>query len=428
MASKDDSEHDESGESGFGPPTSGFGPPVGEFGPPMDAFGPPTGGGAVGWQPADAPERPAVGWQPADGGERPSLGWQPVDQQPAPPVQPTVPAPPQQYRAPDSTGSREIVQPPQQYRAPDSTGSREIVQPPQQYRAPDSTGSREIVQPQQYSTGSQETVRYSDQAGGQGGPDTGTWQAVPPRPPTRPEQSQSGQPRSLWDDDDLAKKLAAPREPSVAARGSASGKSSSSGSLWDDDDMALDFGSSSGRQTSAPTSDGSRRNRGVLYGGIAAGVVVVLAIVGVIVYAMRGGDHPSPNPTATPGAQAPTQDGGASCQTYKSGGTTVGNGPGDTNSGVGAILGFEHAIYTDRSAAKALTFVKPNTVNVAQQVIDQYPVGTTYCLRINELTANSFLVVITENTPDGKTQTYREAFDTQQVDGKYLIARAPQGL
>ncbi|MFF3569406.1 hypothetical protein [Nocardia jiangxiensis] len=428
MASMDDAEHDESGESvpssrergesSFGPPTSGFGPPVGEFGPPVDAFGPPTGGGSVGWQPADGPDRPSVGWQPADGSERPSLGWQPVDQ----PAPPTVPAPPQQYRAPDSTGSREIVQP-QQYRAPDSTGSREIVQP-QQYRSPDSTGS-------------QETVRYSDQSGGQqGGPDTGSrWSTVPPRPPAQPEQpadppksqyGQSGQPRSLWDDDDLAKKLAAPREPGVAARGSASGKGSSSGSLWDDDDLVLKVGGSSGRQTSAPTSDGPRRNRGVLIGGIAAAIVVVVAIVGVIVFAMRGHGSTNADPTAAPAAQPSSEADGAGCQAYANGTTTVGNGPGDTKSGAGAILGFEHAIYTDRSAQKALTFVMPNKVDVAQQVIDQYPVGTTYCLRINELTTNSFAVVITEHQPGGKTQTYQELIDTQKVGDKYLIATAPR--
>ena len=424
MASMDDAEHDESGESvppsrergesGFGPPTSGFGPPVGEFGPPVDAFGPPTGGGSVGWQPADGPDRPSVGWQPADGSERPSLGWQPVDQ----PAPPTVPAPPQQYRAPDSTGSREIVQP-QQYRAPDSTGSREIVQP-QQYRSPDSTGS-------------QETVRYSDQSGGrQGGPDTGSrWSTVPPRPSAPPEQpadppksqyGQSGQPRSLWDDDDLAKKLAAPREPSVAARGSASGKGASSGSLWDDDDLVLKVGGSPGRQTSAPTSDGPRRNRGVLIGGIAAAVVVVVAIVGVIVFAMRGhGDTNTSGPTTS--AQADT---GLNCENFSNGAVTTGNGAGDTRSGPGAILGFEYGIYTERSAAKAQQFVVPGRLDVSQQVIDAYPKGITYCLQINSLAPGTYKVDITELHPNGDKPRYGDVFSVQNINGKFLISQLIQ--
>ncbi|WP_157121317.1 hypothetical protein [Nocardia miyunensis] len=422
MASMDDAEHDESGESappsrdrgesGFGPPVSGFGPPVGDFGPPVDAFGPPTGGGSVGWQPADGPDRPSVGWQPADTPERPSLGWQPVDQ----PAPPTVPAPPQQYRAPDSTGSREIVQP-QQYRAPDSTGSREIVQPPQQYRSPDSTGS-------------QETVRYSDQsAGQQGGPDTGSrWRTVPPRSPGQPEQSadkpqsqygKSGQPRSLWDDDDLAKKLAAPREPSVAARGSSTGKGSS---LWDDDDLVLKVGGAPGRQTSAPSSDGPRRNRGVLIGGIAAAVVVVLAIVGVIVFAMRGSSDKSAG-GATSSAQA---DKGLDCQTFSNGALTTGNGPGDTLSGPGAILGFEYGIYTERSAAKAQQFVVPHRLDVSQQVIDAYPKGITYCLRINTLAPDTFKVDITELHPNGDKPQYGDVFSVQNVNGKFLISQLIQ--
>ncbi len=424
MASMDDAEHDESGESvpssrdrgesAFGPPTSEFGPPVGEFGPPVDAFGPPTATGKpVGWQPADGPDRPTIGWQPADTPERPSLGWQPVDQ----PAQPTVPAPPQQYRAPDSTGSREIVQP-QQYRAPDSTGSREIVQP-QQYRAPDSTGS-------------QETVRYPDQSvAQQGGPDTGArWRTAPPRPSEqsadapKPQYGQTGQPRSLWDDDDLAKKLAAPREPSVAARGSGSGKGSSSGSLWDDEDLVLKVGGTSGRQVSTPPADRPRRNRGVLIGGIAAAVVVVVAIVGVIVFAMRGMGDTSTSAAAT---SAPAAGSGLDCAAKTTPTMVVGNGPGDTNSGPGAILGYWHALIVDRDARLMHSFSAPNVnlqpVQELQATIDaQIPKGATFCATITLQAPGQYSVVVTQRDPSGKITGYNpEVITTAVVGGKTLV-------
>ncbi len=403
MASMDDANHDESEDSV--PPSRGgsdFGPPVSEFGPPLDAFGPPTADkGSVGWQPADGP---SVGWQPADA---PSVGWQPDD------APPTVPAPPPQYKAPDSTGSRPVVRPPQQH----TSGSHETVRGPAQ----------------QYPTGTHETVRYSsDQGGGQQEGDQGTWWQTE----TAQQSGQSGQqyaqagtpsspsqrsaPRSLWDDDDLAKKLQAPREPAPAA---SKGKGSSSGgSLWDDDELAGSFAQMAPRSGASSAPVEPRRSRRVLYGGIGAAVVVIAVIIAVIVVVLPGknGKNTAAVTTAPP-------SGGLNCQAFSNATTTVGNGSGDTTSGPRTIMGFEHGIYTDRSAEKALSFTVPGRFALTQAIIDQqYPAGVTYCLRITTLAPDTFDVEITEHHPDGTSRVYDESIYTQTVNGKVLVNMIPQ--
>jgi hypothetical protein len=388
MASMDNANHDESGEAA--PPHGGsdFGPPVSEFGPPMDAFGPPTGeSGPVGWQPADAPDRPSVGWQPADA--------------------PATPAPPAQYRAPDSTGSRETVRAP----APD----------PRRAPAP-------------------ETVRYTDQ--GQQGSDQGTWwqqgaapqapgqqphgqasqghQQVSQRPPTgpRPVAGQSTgpreTPRSLWDDDDLAKKLQAPREPAQAAKGS------SGGSLWDDDDLAEQFGPA---RTAAPSSDRGGRGRGVLIGGGIAGVLFVAAIAAIVVFVMHGKNNPQPTNTSLP----PTTPSAFACAASSSAELAVGNGPGDTNSGRGAIFGYWHSYLIDRSAEKMHSFVGPSaniqsSADLQQTINGNVPTsGVNFCVKVTTLAPDQFNVDVTEHDPNGKLTVYKQLITTGNVNGKNVI-------
>jgi hypothetical protein len=406
MASTDDADHGESADRV--PPSRGgsdFGPPVSEFGPPLDAFGPPTGdAGSVGWQPADAPDRPTIGWQPADGPERPNVGWQPADNA----ASPIVPAPPPQYRAPDSSGSRPVVRGPQY-----------------------STGSQETVRGQQYSTGTHETVRYSDQGGGAPEGDQGTWwqteQSAQGAQSARqsPQAGQYGQagvpretPRSLWDDDDLARKLQAPREPAPPAKGKAA---ASGGSLWDDDDLAGSLGQAAPRSGASSAPAELRRNKKVLIAGVGAAVVVIAAIVAVVAFVLPGRGSKSNGPaTSVPASDA------LNCQAFSNGNITIGNGPGDTGSGPGAILGFEHAFYTDRSAVKAQGFTMPGKLDVSQQVIDQYPAGTTYCLRISGLAPDTYNVTITEHHPDGSSPVYSELIYIQNVGGKSLISGIPQ--
>ncbi|AHH15940.1 hypothetical protein NONO_c11330 [Nocardia nova SH22a] len=372
MASGDDQSRDE-GDSEFGPPVSGFGPPLNDFGPPTGDFGPPTGDSAgVGWSPVGEPERPTIGWQPADT-----------------PAAPPVPPPPPQYRAPDSST------------APDASPETRRMSAPDQARGADSGRSPE-------------TVRFADAKSR--GPDSGDgswWNAddsgFPPTPP-REQPKPRDKPSSLWDDDELAKKLAAPRATSEPKAGS--------GSLWDDDELAKKLAPS--RPAPGPESEEHHRNRGVLFGGIGAAVVLVVALVLVIVFATRGGDGPSPAP-----APASTAADG-SCVARTEGPIVYGNGPGDTTSGANAILGYEHAYYTERSAEKAHTFVAPDAnvqpvPELQKTIAEHVPVGTTYCLRIASAGPNQYSVEVTEHHPDGPAAVYLELIATVNQGGRYLI-------
>ncbi|WP_227984140.1 hypothetical protein [Nocardia spumae] len=390
MASGDEQGRDE-GESEFGPPVSGFGPPLNDFGPPTGdsgAFGPPTGeSGAFG---PPTGESRSVGWSPVGEPERPNLGWQPADA----PAQPSVPPPPAQYRAPDSTPAPETVRhsAPEASRAPEAR--RNAVPEPKQGANP---------------ARSPETVRYLDSAGSSGSDgDRGSWwkddSGFPPAPPRE-------KPGSLWDDDELAKKLAVPRAGTDAKAGS--------GSLWDDDDLAKKLAPS--RPAAGPDLDETHRNRGVLYGGIGAAAVLVVALIVVIVFATRGGDDTSNN--AQPGGAT-----GASgnCAARTEGNIVYGNGPGDTSSGSNAIFGYQHAYYTERNAEKAHTFIAPGAnvqppPDLQKTIDDHIPQGTTYCLRIASTAPSQFNVEVTEHHPDGTQSLYLEVITTVNQGGRNLI-------
>ena len=386
MASGDDQDRDE-GESGFGPPVSGFGPPLNDFGPPTGETG------AIGWAPVGEPERPTLGWQPADA-----------------PATPSVPPPPPQYRAPDSTAAPETVRhpAPEASRAADTTRApapetvrtpapetRRMPEPP---RAPDAPRAAE-------------TVRYPDAGGAEA--DRGTWwraddSGFPPSPP----RETTG---SLWDDDELAKKLTVPR-------GGAEQKSGS-GSLWDDDELAKKLAPS--RPLGQPQPEARPdRNIPVILAGAAGAVVIVIALVLIIVFATRSSDGDG---TVAGGKSSPPSVAALSCPARTDGNVVIGNDPGDTNSGAAAILGFQHAFYADRSGAKAHDFVAPDASNVStastmQQAIDSLiPQGTTYCLRVETVTPDQFNVDLTEHRPDGTTTLYKQLVKTVNREGKNLV-------
>ncbi|NKY86446.1 hypothetical protein [Nocardia veterana] len=369
MASGDDKGRDE-GDSEFGPPVSGFGPPLNDFGPPT---GEPS---ALGWSPVGEPERPTLGWQPADA-----------------PATPTVPPPPEQFRAPDSTVAPEPTRPvaPEAPRAPDTVRAPA----PETRRMPAAEPPR-----------APETVRYPE-SGAEA--DKGTWWRADDSgfPPTPPRETTG----SLWDDDELAKKLTVPRGGPEPKAGS--------GSLWDDDDLAKKLVPA--RPAGSPVPEETHRNKGVLIGGIGAAVVLLVALVLVIVFATRGGDDEG-------GAQAggATSAGNGNCQARTDGNLTYGNGPGDTSSGANAIFGYQHAYYTERNAEKAHTFIAPGANVQApqelQKTIDEHiPKGTTYCLRIATTAPNQFNVEVTEHHPDGTQSLYLEVITTVNQGGRNLI-------
>ncbi|MBB5914813.1 hypothetical protein BJY24_003680 [Nocardia transvalensis] len=396
MASEDDARRDDSGRSGardrgeseFGPPVSGFGPPLNEFGPPLNDFGPPTG------------ESPAVGWSPGDAPERPNLGWQPADGPPAPPA-PPVPPPPPQYRAPDSSTAEASRAP-----APDT---RRMPAP----EAPSAPETRRPPGPEASRTPAPETRRMSapDTRGGPGPEPSRPVQGGPPPPQRpadpRPARESSG---SLWDDDDLAKKL-------VAARPTPQRESSS---LWDDDDLAKKLGTPRPEPEDEP--ERPRRNMGVLIGGLAAAFVVIVAIAAVIVFTTRKSEPEGPGAApAGPPAGEPL-----ACPAVSDGKVVIGNGPGGTSSGPQAILGFEHAYFADRNAAKARTFAAPDAnleaPDLLQKIIEsQVPQGTSYCVRIESAAPDRFLVDITVKHPDGNSPKYISTITTVNRDGQNLV-------
>ncbi|WP_227983910.1 hypothetical protein [Nocardia spumae] len=115
------------------------------------------------------------------------------------------------------------------------------------------------------------------------------------------------------------------------------------------------------------------------------------------------------------------------CRAEAHDGRTVGNGPGGTADGPGAILGFEYSYYTERSGARAQAFIAPDTVNVAaaaglQEAIDTaIPVGTAYCVRIAAREAELFDVDIEEYRPGGATTVYHQSVRTVVRDGRTLL-------
>ncbi|MBO0855393.1 MAG: hypothetical protein J2P18_16705 [Nocardia sp.] len=162
----------------------------------------------------------------------------------------------------------------------------------------------------------------------------------------------------------------------------------------------------------------------------AVAVVVVLVAVGVAKLLSGSSDRPerpaaAPGPTgASPGLSGPTA---VPCPAEHHDGLVVGNGAGDTVDGPEAILGFEHAYYTDRSGELARRFVAADTANVTdaaglQRAIDsQIPAGTGYCVRITTRDPQFFDVDVDEYRPDGRHQTYRQSVRTVDRDGRTLL-------
>ena len=369
-----DSEHQpgsrEGGASGFGPPVSDFGPPVGDFGPPVGDFGPPVS--EFGAPPNDfGPPRgaaPHVGWSPVDDPERPNLGWQPADGPPEPPA-----PPPPEADIPPGDERTEIVRDVPRFQPPGP-------QPPGPPAGPPTPPP--MRPPQQ-------RAEMPDQGGSD------------PNAPGPPRAA-----RSLWDDDELAKQVFAPRpEPQRE-----------SSSLWDDEP-----GDTS--EPSRPEPDRPRRNTGVLIGGLIATLVVVVAIAAVIVvFATRGGGGGGGGGPEDATGPAVSPNTAVGCPNRTDGRVTIGNGPGGTDTGPGAILGMQHAFYVDRDAAKARTFVASGTVGIAQEAIDQQvPMGTSYCLRIEEVAPNVYNVDVNEYRPDGGAPQYLQQVSVGNRDNKYLI-------
>ncbi|WP_280417186.1 hypothetical protein [Nocardia carnea] len=346
----------------FGPPVSEFGPPVSEFGPPVSEFGPPTGDLPVqGWQPAGA-ENPELAWRPADGAAGTA------------PEPPTVPAPPPQYRAPDSStpaypasGDSVPVTRPRPGGADDTTVRHPLPADPASPRRPGTDPAPESEQA---------TVRHSAADLRWPGSEPGDRGDEPVRP-------RSGGGLS-WDSDPIAQKLTP-------------------------------------QSVSSALTEKPRRDLPIGTIVTVAAVIVAFIAVGVAIVVVRG--------DGGEGGTGPTAEAieGLSCPATQDGAVTVGSGAGDTTSGPDAVLGFQHAFYVQRSGAAAREFVAPDSPAISsaetiQRGIDeQIPAGTQHCVRITERTANTFDVDLTERRPNGVTTVYKQTVTTVERDGQTLL-------
>ncbi|MFD3705634.1 hypothetical protein ACFWUP_21045 [Nocardia sp. NPDC058658] len=160
-----------------------------------------------------------------------------------------------------------------------------------------------------------------------------------------------------------------------------------------------------------------------IIGGVAAAVLLVVALVLTIGLVKRGGGA-DPGVTAAP---VPSVSSGTECQSVAEQSVTVGNGPGDTTTGARAILGFQYAFYTDRSGAKVREYVAPDAENISpaetiQQAIDgQIPAGTTHCVKMRETTVGRYDVELREMHPDGSAVVYKQEIITTNTDGKWQV-------
>ncbi|QLY32030.1 hypothetical protein [Nocardia huaxiensis] len=391
---------------GFGPPVddsesdpAGFGPALNDFGPSLNDFGPAVEPGAAGWAPAGEPASPDLAWRPAD-------------------APPSVPAPPPQYRAPDSWTPPATGQYPPVGGESPATGQYSPVAPQQpstgQYppvggQYPSGAGADPTVVANPVAGSAQQSAAAASNSGAavqsSGAGSAGSWwrdsgsDGFPPTPP--PERAESQADSLSWADDPIGRALA---PKNVAPQGK-----------------------SPEEEKPAPP-----------WGKIAAGVgaVVALVVAAGVVVAVTSRDGGSDDQAATSvvpatstakqsvtTSSAPAE---LSCPTKREGNLTIGNGPGSTASGADAILGFQHAYYSERSGVKALSFVAPGSnvlpADVMQGAIDQQiPPGTTYCVRILQVQPEQFDVDVTEHRPDGTTTVYRPHITTVNLEGRNLI-------
>ncbi|KAF0847261.1 hypothetical protein [Nocardia caishijiensis] len=173
--------------------------------------------------------------------------------------------------------------------------------------------------------------------------------------------------------------------------------------------------------------DRSKRRRAPRWVAPLAASVAGAILIG-IGYFQFGGPAPestsSSTTLATVAAPAPAV---GQCPTEQIGGLVRGNGPGGTDSGVSAILAFQHAYYVARSGDQARTLVAGDaalpTGAQIQSGIDTIPVGTTHCLDITPgAFAGQYLVTITEYRPDEVPIVYNpQLVGTTKVGAKTLI-------
>ncbi|NKU60939.1 hypothetical protein GS883_21750 [Rhodococcus hoagii] len=182
----------------------------------------------------------------------------------------------------------------------------------------------------------------------------------------------------------------------------------------------------------------SRKDR-VAVGGAAAALLVLVAGGAAVAVASGRGDTSAQQSVEVPGTTTTSAITTASaaapapwCPPGVEGDVVRGNGSGGTGSGPDAILGFEHAFYVARDAAKAREYVTPEVAKDQladlQSGIDLHvPVGTVHCVEVRPTDLpGSFALELTEKRPNGETVRYLQTISTSVRDGRTLIAAITQ--
>ncbi|MFJ1460972.1 hypothetical protein [Nocardia sp. N2S4-5] len=165
--------------------------------------------------------------------------------------------------------------------------------------------------------------------------------------------------------------------------------------------------------------------RGLPVRGWAALAALVAVTIGVLAVT-RPTHQPGPATAtgaslAVPAATTTTAAGGA-CAGLS--GPVVTDRSGDTTTVAGVIAAFEAAYYIGRSAEEALRVVAPEagiTVQALADGIASVPAGTTHCVAITPIGANTANVHIVEMHPDGQRMDYLQVVNTRPTPGGGLL-------
>ncbi|MFD8101665.1 hypothetical protein ACFV24_19160 [Nocardia fluminea] len=158
---------------------------------------------------------------------------------------------------------------------------------------------------------------------------------------------------------------------------------------------------------------------------------LVASVAGAVLlggtYVQLRGPAPASTAASTPLIPSSVSPVTAECPTEQIGAMVRGNGAGGTESGIAAIMAFQHAYYVARSGDEARTLVAPGAVAPSaaaiQAGIDSTPVGTTHCVEITPgAYTGQYLVKITAFRPDSAPSTYTpQLVGTAEVGNKTLI-------
>jgi hypothetical protein len=165
-------------------------------------------------------------------------------------------------------------------------------------------------------------------------------------------------------------------------------------------------------------------------------VVTTVVIINLDAARDQGSPAPATPPTATLSAAAAGTPAAAvwphataDCRRTRTAALTTGADPGDTETGPGAILGFEHAYYVARSGEQARTYVAADAdvpaAEVIQTGIDAVPHGVRYCVYITAAAAaggDAWHVQLHEQWPgDPAPERYNQHITTRTAAGRTLI-------